>query len=211
MRVISSDEERADWVPGIGGAGLGFGDEESVCEVSEADGVEFLQAGGCTVSAAAHELAAHVSRTLVQGVTDDGHASSSSSSSAATDALDLFRALRDPENCPDVPSPVSFFFIFVRAIRMTARVFCSQASVCVYANDCAYLAARWCAACVTNNASRLTGTDAAARRSVSIAAAVSPLTGSGDRALRALVARSRAEIFHALDGAFIFFICIWAM
>ena len=211
MRVIPSDEERADWVPGIGGAGLGFGDEESVCEVSEADGVEFLQAGGCTVSAAAHELAAHVSRTLVQGVADDGTASSSSSSSAATDALDLFRALRDPENCPDVPSPVSFFFIFVRAIRMTARVFCSQASVCVYANDCAYLAARWCASCVTYNASRVTGTDAAARRSVSIASAVSPLTGSGDRALRALVARTRAEIFHALDGAFIFFICIWAM
>jgi hypothetical protein len=110
MRVISSDEERADWVPGIGGAGLGFGDEDSVCDVSEADGVEFLQAGGCTVSAAAHTLAAHVSRTLVQGVTEgDGTASSSSSSSAATDALDLFRALRDPENCPDVPSPVSFF------------------------------------------------------------------------------------------------------
>ena len=83
-------------------------------------------------------------------------------------------------------------------------MFCVQASVCVYANDCAYLAARWCAACVTNNASRMTGTDAAARRSVSIAAAVSPLTGSGDRALRALVARTRAEIFHALDGAFIF-------
>ena len=57
MRVISSDEERADWVPGIGGAGLGFGDEDSVCDVSEADGVEFLQAGGCTVSAAAHTLA----------------------------------------------------------------------------------------------------------------------------------------------------------
>lgn len=110
MRVISSDEERADWVPGIGGAGLGFGDEDSVCDVSEADGVEFLQAGGCTVSAAAHTLAAHVSRTLVQGVIEgDGTASSSSSSSAATDALDLFRALRDPENCPDVPSPVSFF------------------------------------------------------------------------------------------------------
>ena len=109
MRVIPSDEERADWVPGIGGAGLGFGDEDSACDVSEADGVEFLQAGGCTVSAAAHELATHVSRTLVQGVTDDGTASSSSSSSAATDALDLFRALRDPENCPDVPSPVSFF------------------------------------------------------------------------------------------------------
>jgi hypothetical protein len=51
----------------------------------------------------------------------------------------------------------------------------------------------------------MTGTDAAARRSVSIASAVSPLTGSGDRALRALVARTRAEIFHALDGAFIFF------
>ena len=95
--------------------------------------------------------------------------------------------------------------------NLTDGVFCVQASVCVYANDCAYLAARWCAACVTNNASRLTGTDAAARRSVSIASAVSPLTGSGDRALRALVARSRAEIFHALDGAFIFFICIWAM
>ena len=111
MRVISSDEERADWVPGIGGAGLGFGDEDSVCDVSEADGLEFLQAGGCTVSAAAHTLAAHVSRTLVQGVTEgDGTASSSSSSSAATDALDLFRALRDPENVPDVPSPVSFFF-----------------------------------------------------------------------------------------------------
>ena len=110
MRVISSDEERADWVPGIGGAGLGFGDEDSVCDVSEADGLEFLQAGGCTVSAAAHTLAAHVSRTLVQGVAEgDGTASSSSSSSAATDALDLFRALRDPENCPDVPSPVSFF------------------------------------------------------------------------------------------------------
>jgi hypothetical protein len=87
---------------------------------------------------------------------------------------------------------------------MTARVFCSQASVCVYANDCAYLAARWCASCVTYNASRVTGTDAAARRSVSIASAVSPLTGSGDRAIRALVARTRAEIFHALDGAFIF-------
>ena len=57
MRVIPSDEERADWVPGIGGAGLGFGDEESVCDVSEADGLEFLQAGGCTVSAAAHTLA----------------------------------------------------------------------------------------------------------------------------------------------------------
>mmetsp|Transcript_647 Transcript_647/g.3019 ORF Transcript_647/g.3019 Transcript_647/m.3019 type:complete len:782 (+) Transcript_647:98-2443(+) len=181
MRVIPSDEERADWAPGIGGAGLGFGDEDSACEVSEADGVEFLQAGGRTVSAAAHELAAHVSRTLVQGVTEgDGTASSSSSSSAATDALDLFRALRDPENCPDVPSP---------------------ASVCVYANDCAYLAARWCAACVTYNASRMTGTDAAARRSVSIAAAVSPLTGSGDRAIRALVARTRAEIFHALDDS----------
>ena len=212
MRVIPSDEERADWVPGIGGAGLGFGDEESVCEVSDADGLEFLQAGGCTVSAAAHTLAAHVSRTLVQGVAEgDGTASFSSSSSAATDALDLFRALRDPENVPDVPSPVSLFFIYVRAIRVTARVFCVQASVCVYANDCAYLAARWCASCVTYNASRMTGTDAAARRSVSIASAVSPLTGSGDRALRALVARSRAEIFHALDGAFIFFICIWAM
>ena len=120
MRVIPSDEERADWVPGIGGAGLGFGDEESVYEVSDADGLEFLQAGGCTVSAAAHTLAAHVSRTLVQGVTDDGTASSSSSSSAATDALDLFRALRDPENAPDVPSPVRFFFIFVRAIGLTA-------------------------------------------------------------------------------------------
>ena len=35
MRVISSDEERADWVPGIGGAGLGFGDEDSACDVSE--------------------------------------------------------------------------------------------------------------------------------------------------------------------------------
>jgi hypothetical protein len=204
MRVIPSDEERADWVPGIGGAGLGFGDEESVCDVSEADGLEFLQAGGCTVSAAAHELAAHVSRTLVQGVAEgDGTASFSSSSSAATDALDLFRALRDPENVPDVPSPVSLFFIYVRAIRVTARVFCVQASVCVYANDCAYLAARWCASCVTYNASRMTGTDAAARRSVSIASAVSPLTGSGDRALRALVARTRAEIFHALDGEFL--------
>jgi hypothetical protein len=73
----------------------------------------------------------------------------------------------------------------------------------VYANDCAYLAARWCASCVTYNASRVTGTDAAARRSVSIAAAVSPLTGSGDRAIRALVARTRAEIFHALDGEFL--------
>ena len=204
MRVIPSDEERADWVPGIGGAGLGFGDEDSACDVSEADGVEFLQAGGCTVSAAAHTLAAHVSRTLVQGVAEgDGTASFSSSSSAATDALDLFRALRDPENVPDVPSPVSLFFIYVRAIRVTARVFCVQASVCVYANDCAYLAARWCASCVTYNASRMTGTDAAARRSVSIAAAVSPLTGSGDRALRALVARTRAEIFHALDGEFL--------
>ena len=112
MRVIPSDEERADGVPGIGGAGLGFGDEDSVCEVSEADGVDFLQAGGRTVSAAAHTLAAHVSRTLVQGVADDGTASSSSSSSsAATDALDLFRALRDPENAPDVPSPVRFFFL----------------------------------------------------------------------------------------------------
>ena len=113
MRVIPSDEERADWAPGIGGAGLGFGDEDSACEVSEADGVEFLQAGGRTVSAAAHELAAHVSRTLVQGVTEgDGTASSSSSSSsAATDALDLFRALRDPENVPDVPSPVSLFVL----------------------------------------------------------------------------------------------------
>ena len=75
--------------------------------------------------------------------------------------------------------------------------------MCVYANDCAYLAARWCASCVTYNASRMTGTDAAARRSVSIASAVSPLTGSGDRALRALVARTRAEIFHALDGEFL--------
>jgi hypothetical protein len=111
MRVISSDEERADWVPGIGGAGLGFGDEESVCEVSDADGLEFLQAGGCTVSAAAHTRAAHLSPTLVQGVTDDGTASSSSSSSAATDALDLFRALRDPENVPDVPSPVRLFVL----------------------------------------------------------------------------------------------------
>ena len=63
-------------------------------------------------------------------------------------------------------------------------MFCSQASVCVYANDCAYLAARWCASCVTYNASRMTGTDAVARRSVSIASAVSPLTGSGDRALK---------------------------
>ena len=104
--------------------------------------------------------------------------------------------------------------------NLTDGVFCVQASVCVYANDCAYLAARWCAACVTNNASRLTGTDAAARRSVSIAAAVSPLTGSGDRALRALVARTRAEIFHALDGKFLVIfgyfwlflvISIWAM
>ena len=75
--------------------------------------------------------------------------------------------------------------------------------MCVYANDCAYLAARWCASCVTYNASRMTGTDAVARRSVSIASAVSPLTGSGDRALRALVARTRAEIFHALDGEFL--------
>jgi len=49
----------------------------------------------------------------------------------------------------------------------------------------------------------MTGTDAVARRSVSIASAVSPLTGSGDRALRALVARTRAEIFHALDGEFL--------
>jgi hypothetical protein len=114
MRVFPSDEERANWVPGIGGAGLGFGDEDSVCDVSEADGVEFLQAGGCTVSAAAHTLAAHVSRTLVQGVAEgDGTASSSSSSSAATDALDLFRALRDPENVPDVPSPVSFFVLYL--------------------------------------------------------------------------------------------------
>ena len=132
MRVIPSDEERADWAPGIGGAGLGFGDEDSACEVSEADGVEFLQAGGRTVSAAAHELAAHVSRTLVQGVTEgDGTASSSSSSSsAATDALDLFRALRDPENCPDVPSPVRFFFIFVRAIGLTACFVHRRPSAC---------------------------------------------------------------------------------
>ena len=113
MRVIPSDEERADWVPGIGGAGLGFGDEDSVCEVSEADGVEFLQAGGRTVSAAAHTLAAHVSRTLVQGVTEgDGTASSSSSSSsAATDALDLFRALRDPENVSGCSVAGTFLFL----------------------------------------------------------------------------------------------------
>jgi len=97
---------------------------------------------------------------------------------------------------------VSFFYLCTG--NYTDGVFCVQASVCVYANDCAYLAARWCASCVTYNASRVTGTDADARRSVSIASAVSPLTGSGDRALRALVARTRAEIFHALDGAFIF-------
>ena len=81
--------------------------------------------------------------------------------------------------------------------------------MCVYANDCAYLAARWCASCVTYNASRMTGTDAGARRSVSIASAVSPLTGSGDRALRALLARTRAEIFHALDGEFLVILVIF--
>ena len=113
---------------------------------------------------------------------------------------------------------VSFFYLCTG--NYTDGVFCVQASVCVYANDCAYLAARWCASCVTYNASRMTGTDAVARRSVSIASAVSPLTGSGDRALRALVARTRAEIFHALDGEFLVIfgyfwlflvISIWAM
>ena len=47
------DGAGSDWRPGIGGAGLGFGDEIRACAVCVEEGADFLDGEGCTVSAAA--------------------------------------------------------------------------------------------------------------------------------------------------------------
>lgn len=188
------DVAGADWRPGIGGAGLGFGDEIGACAVCVEEGADFLDGEGCTVSAAAHDVAALAHRTLHAGALFGGDGKSapgdgksapgdaSTAFAAARDALDLFRALRDPENSAASAPP-------------------SPAAVCVYRNDCRYLAARW-----RGSTHHLAGAesrpDGPTRRLVSLSLATVPvLHASGDAAVLGMLARAKADVFSSLDDA----------
>ena len=177
------DGAGSGWRPGIGGAGLGFGDEIRACAVRVEEGADFLDGEWCTVSAAAHDVAALAHRTLHAGrgggddksaPGDDKSAPGDASTvfAAARDALDLFRALRDPENSAASAPP-------------------SPAAVCVYRNDCRYLAARW----------RGSTVDIPRRLTSLSLAAVPVLHASGDAAVLGMLARAKADVFHSLDDA----------
>ena len=142
---------------------------------------------GCTVSAAAHDVAALAHRTLHgKSAPGDGKSApgdASTAFAAARDALDLFRALRDPENSSNTSAPPS------------------PAAVCVYRNDCRYLAARWRGS--THHLGAGAGrSDGPTRRLVSLSlAAVPVLHASGDAAVLAMLARAKADVFSSLDDA----------
>ena len=149
------------------------------------EGADFLDGEWCTVSAAAHDVAALAHRTLHAGrgggggddesaPGDDKSAPGDASTvfAAARDALDLFRALRDPENSAASAPP-------------------SPAAVCVYRNDCRYLAARW----------RGSTVDIPRRLTSLSLAAVPVLHASGDAAVLGMLARAKADVFHSLDDA----------
>ena len=134
------------------------------------------------MSSAAHSVAALAHRTL-RGDGKSAPGDASTAFAPARDALDLFRALRDPENSAASNSPPS------------------PAAVCVYRNDCRYLAARWRGSthhlCSGSNSE-----DGPTRRLVSLSlAAVAVLHASGDAAVTGMLARCKADVFHALDDA----------
>ena len=177
------DGAGSGWRPGTGGAGAGFGDEIAVCAVCVEEGADFLYGEWCTVSSAAHSVAALAHRTL-RGDGKSAPGDASTAFAAARDSLDLFRALRDPENSAASNSPPS------------------PAAVCVYRNDCRYLAARWGGSthhlCSGSNSEDGPRT----RRLVSLSlAAVAVLHASGDAAVTGMLARCKADVFHALDDA----------
>ena len=126
------ERRRVRLAAGDGRAGLGFGDEIRACAVRVEEGADFLDGEWCTERrrhrtrrpAEAHHAARGRGRKSAPGDEKSAPGDASTVFAAARDALDLFRALRDPENSAASAPP-------------------SPAAVCVYRNDCRYLAARW--------------------------------------------------------------------
>ena len=173
---------RSGWRPGTGGAGAGFGDEIAVCAVCVEEGADFLDGEWCGTGSA-HSAAALAHRTL-RGDGKSAPGDASTAFAAARDALDLFRALRGPGKTRRRPT----------RLRRPRRFACTETTAGTSPRDGADRRSPVLGV-------RLGGRSAHATVVVPSLAAVAVLHASGDAAVTGMLARCKADVFHALDDA----------